>query len=98
MFEWPSEGLLARKEQCGGDAAWVGANPAGPETTCKGFLHCHFFDAQTSVCERTRDQFVAPTDPCKRVGEGEQCGGDQTFMDKVCFRNPFMHAMKNAVS
>ena len=83
VFTWPSTGKLNRKEQCGGDAAWVAANPASPGNTCKGFLHCHFFDAQTSVCERTRDMFTAHTDPCTRVAEGDQCGGDQAFVDKV---------------
>lgn len=83
VFTWPSTGKLGRKEQCGGDAAWVAAHPDGPDTTCKGFLHCHFFDAQTSLCERARDMFFAPSDPCTRVGEGEQCGGDQAWVDKV---------------
>lgn len=78
-----SGGLAGRKEQCGGDAAWVAANPPSPENTCRGFTHCHFFSPQVSVCERTRELVTAAQDPCTRVGEGEQCGGDRAFVQQV---------------
>lgn len=84
VFEWPSEGKRGRKEQCGGDADWVAANPPSPETTCKGLLHCHFTDAKTSLCERSGDMMTWPIDTCNRVGAGEQCGGDQAWVDQVC--------------
>jgi PAN domain len=72
-----------RKVQCGGDAAWVAANPPSPATTCLGFLHCKFFNASVSVCERTREIFTPLADPCKRVGAGKQCGGDVKWVAKA---------------
>jgi hypothetical protein len=80
----PNDGMVGRKEQCGGDAAWVAENPPSPKTTCIGFLHCHYFNASVSTCERTREIYTGALDPCFRVGEGKQCGGDEAFMTKVC--------------
>lgn len=75
----PGTPQLGRKELCGGDAAWVAANP-GPENTCKGYNHCQFFNASVASCERRLENTVARADPCTRVAVGGKCGGDAAFM------------------